>query len=677
MRLLNVRSGDLHQFSSDEQVPRYAIISHTWGAEEISLRDWETLDRAALKSRQGYFKIKRARIQAIDDGLEWVWVDTCCIDRTSPAEIEEAINSMFRWYGRSSVCYAYLEDIAQPVLGASLSDALRVSRWFTRGWTLQELIAPPEVVFYSTGWEVLGTKTGLAAVLESLTGVDADVLLGATDPAGGSVSASRRMSWAAGRRTSRPEDVAYCLLGLFGTPMSLLYGEGRERAFRRLQEAVLRENPTDHTLLAWGDAVVGRRSDLAPPPEALVVHDVEALAWSDADAGRPLLGLLADSPDRFRNSADLVPMTAAAEMYYFDDEDDGGRGEEGGGGGCRNAELPVTFAGGGGLRVELPMLDGPEPVLYTWRSHKITQARRGRLAVLFCHRRGDPYEQFAVPLTCSGPASYGRTRELVVGNFNRCIWPAAAGGPRLSARVLVRPDQPRDGGPGPALGHGDVVVRRWAVGNSEDLLMGEFRDERHNRRLSAREGVLRMGGGGDDTAGALLWSISALTESETLCVFVKRQRPRPRPEDDQRDPTAAAAAALGATTVDIWPLSRQIDRETVDEGGTTWFPHGETEAEVLALAAREPPLSRVFKSPSDTWIAPAVGSILTMVLARVDRIPLAGGRGGWADVVDMVGPYSTSPPLDGTPRTGEGFAAGEDGGGAGGAGERRGTYGNF
>ncbi|KAL8377182.1 hypothetical protein RB595_008048 [Gaeumannomyces hyphopodioides] len=668
MRLLNVRSGDLHQFSSDEQVPRYAIISHTWGPEEISLRDWETLDRAALKSRQGYFKIKRARIQAIDDGLEWVWVDTCCIDRTSPAEVEEAVNSMFRWYGRSSVCYAYLEDIAQPVLGASLSDAMRVSRWFTRGWTLQELIAPPEVVFYSTGWEVLGTKAGLAAVLESLTGVDAGVLLGTTDPTGGAVSASRRMSWAAGRRTSRPEDVAYCLLGLFGAPMPLLYGEGRERAFRRLQEAVLRENPTDHTLLAWGDAAVGRRSDLVPPPA--LAHDVETLAWSDADAGRPLLGLLADSPDRFRHSADLVPMTVAAEMYYFDDED-GGRAEEGaggdGGGGGHNAELPVASAGGG-LRVELPMLDGPEAVLYTWRNYKITQMRRGRLAVLFCHRRGDPYEQFAVPLTCSGPASYGRTRDLVVGNFNQCIW-QAAGGRQLSARVLVRPDQqpqgarPGAGAPGPALGHGDVVVRRWAVGNSEDLLMGEFRDERHNR-LSAREGILRVGGGGD-AAGALLWSISALTESETLCVFVKRQRPRP----DDGHP------ALGATTVDIWPLSRQIDRETVDEGGTTWFPHGETEDEVLALAAREPPLSHVFKPPSDTWIAPAVGSILTMVLARVDRISLAGG-GGWADVVDVVGPYPTSP-LASTPRTGEAFAAGEAGGGAGGAGERQGSYGNF
>lgn len=599
---------------------------------------------------------------------------------------------MFRWYGRSSICYAYLEDIAQPVLGASLSDAMRVSRWFTRGWTLQELIAPPEVVFYSTGWEVLGTKTGLAAtVLEPLTGVDADVLLGRTDPTSGAVSASRRMSWAAGRRTSRPEDVAYCLLGLFGVPMPLLYGEGRERAFRRLQEAVLRENPADHTLLAWGDAVVDRRSDVVPP--RALTHEVETFAWTEADAGRPLLGLLADSPDRFQHSADLVPMTVAAEMYYFDSEDGGKAGEGSGSGGGRNAKLPIASAGGG-LRVELPMLGSPEPVLYTWRNYKVTQMRRGRLAVLFCHRKGDPYEQFAVPLTCSGPASYGRTRDLVVGNFNQCIWQAAG---RLSARVVVRPDQQqRQGGkpggtalPGPALGHGDLVVRRWAVGNSEELLMGEFRDERRHR-LSIREGILRVGGGGGDPTGALLWSISALTESETLCVFVKRRRPAASAQaaDDggaARHPATTTNhhhhhqnPALGATTVEIWPLSRQIDQETVDDGGTTWFPHGETEDEVLALAAREPPLTHVFKPPSDTWIAPAVGSILTMVLARVDRIPLGGG-GGWADVVDVVGPYPTSPLVNSTPPPpGETTsAAAEIGGGGGGAGERQGTYGNF
>ena len=185
---------------------------------------------------------------AHDHGYEYIWTDTCCIDKTSSAELSEAINSMHTWYARSSVCYAYLQDVGDDEDPAMYGSQFRTSKWFTRGWTLQELVAPRNVVFLSQQWSVLGTKASLETVIEEITGIDGDVLTHQT--ALHSVSVAQRMSWAAERETTRVEDRAYSLLGVFGIHMPTIYGEG-DQAFVRLQEEILRRIP-DQTLFAWG-----------------------------------------------------------------------------------------------------------------------------------------------------------------------------------------------------------------------------------------------------------------------------------------------------------------------------------------------------------------------------------------------------------------------------------------
>ncbi|KAK3382558.1 heterokaryon incompatibility protein-domain-containing protein, partial [Lasiosphaeria ovina] len=249
MWLLNARTRRLKLFMSDTQVPRYAILSHTWGDDEVSFNDWRTLGPEAVAEKDGFTKIDYCCKQAVDDGLSWAWIDTCCIDKTSSAELSEAINSMFRWYKNASACYAYLSDVGTIASTdrARIERQLAQSRWFTRGWTLQELLAPQNLVLLSKDWIPIGTKAGLRDVLSSITGIEDEFLCGGSlDEA----SVAKRMSWAATRQTSRVEDMAYCLMGIFDINMPLLYGEGM-KAFRRLQEEIMRSNPRDHTLFAW------------------------------------------------------------------------------------------------------------------------------------------------------------------------------------------------------------------------------------------------------------------------------------------------------------------------------------------------------------------------------------------------------------------------------------------
>jgi len=239
MRLLHSKKLELTEFFGND-IPPYAILSHTWDDEEVTFQDIQLPRR---KTRKGFAKILSCCKQAVQDGLDWVWVDTCCIDKSSSAELSEAINSMYAWYGDSTICYAYLADVSS---GQSLSKA----RWFTRGWCLQELIAPLQLEFYAKDWTELGTKSSLCSQVSDITGICSEILLGASSPRNCNVG--ERMSWASQRMTSRVEDMAYCLLGLFDVHMPLLYGEGK-RAFLRLQEAILAQTE-DHTMLLWTPA---------------------------------------------------------------------------------------------------------------------------------------------------------------------------------------------------------------------------------------------------------------------------------------------------------------------------------------------------------------------------------------------------------------------------------------
>lgn len=307
MRLLNTSSLELHEFSAKTIKP-YAILSHTWG-EDHEEPTYEDFRSGNPRKRAGFQKIEGACAEARRNGLGFIWVDSCCIQKSSSAELSESINSMFQWYENAKVCYIYLSDVAStfaPDLDDPPSEFI-ASRWFTRGWTLQELIAPGSAIFFARDWMKIGSRYELRESLVAITGIGYVVFVGQKHSAAeepgkrahlianilGAFSIAQKMSWASKRRTTRAEDMAYSLLGIFGVNMPLLYGEG-ERAFIRLQEEIMRDSD-DQTLFAW-------RSEELPPPTTQP----------------PLrVGLLASSPAAFADSGHIVrPKKAKSKSPY-------------------------------------------------------------------------------------------------------------------------------------------------------------------------------------------------------------------------------------------------------------------------------------------------------------------------------------------------------------------------
>ncbi|KAG4429842.1 hypothetical protein IFR05_014674 [Cadophora sp. M221] len=241
MRLLQLNNDSdisLIEFFEDD-IPEYAILSHRWESGEVTFKD---LIDGTGEGKAGYGKIQFCGEQARCDKLEYFWVDTCCIDKSSSAELSEAINSMFRWYQKAVRCYVYLSDVSTGDRKASdtfaectWEFAFRASKWFTRGWTLQELLAPRLVEFYSREGKSLGNKTILEQQIHEITGVPATAL---RQYSFSQFDIDERFSWAKSRQTTRGEDKAYSLLGIFDVQMPLLYGEGEVKAFQRLREAI-------------------------------------------------------------------------------------------------------------------------------------------------------------------------------------------------------------------------------------------------------------------------------------------------------------------------------------------------------------------------------------------------------------------------------------------------------
>jgi hypothetical protein len=279
-RLINTRTLELGDFGTP--VPgTYAILSHCWGDEEVTFRDWHNPFKLATK-KKGYTKIKGACAEALAQGHDYLWCDSNCIDKSSSAELSEAINSMFDWYRNASVCLAYLEDVSvqENCTEQEFRSRFCSSRWFTRGWTLQELLAPEEVHFYSKDWQFLGTRTTLAEDITQATGIARHFLVHEPGPVTlldtshvirdklDQASVAVRMSWLSRRTTTRLEDMAYCMLGIFDINMPLLYGEG-QKAFQRLQEEIIRvSNDMSIFCWHWDDLYVpeGWGSILAPSP---------------------------------------------------------------------------------------------------------------------------------------------------------------------------------------------------------------------------------------------------------------------------------------------------------------------------------------------------------------------------------------------------------------------------
>jgi Heterokaryon incompatibility protein (HET) len=224
-----------------DNIPEYAILSHTWGqeTEEVTLRD---IVDGTGESKAGYGKIRFCMEQTKRDGLQYFWIDTCCIDQSNSPEVSEAINSMFRWYSNAIKCYVYLADVSIPDSEQNRQQsspvweaAFRNSRWFTRGWTLQELLAPSLVEFFTWDGQRLGDKKSLGQQIHEITGIAILALQGA---ALSEFEVEERLKWAEKRETTREEDAAYCLVGIFRVFMSPRYGEGKEKEIHRLRTKI-------------------------------------------------------------------------------------------------------------------------------------------------------------------------------------------------------------------------------------------------------------------------------------------------------------------------------------------------------------------------------------------------------------------------------------------------------
>lgn len=252
MRLLHTERLEFEEFF-DSETPDYASLSHRWTRDEVSFRNFH---HCKQRRAQNFAKIENYCALAWQNGYEWVWIDTCCIDKTSSAELTEAINSMYSWYEKASVCHAYLADVSLRKDGINSWDETRNefirSDWFTRGWTLQELLAPSMVHFLDRSWRFIGYKGfnfespgDLEHEISLATGIsELDLqLLPQSQPT------AKKLSWVSRRNTTRAEDIAYCMLGLCNVNMPLLYGEGN-KAFIRLQQEIIKDQD-DESIFAW------------------------------------------------------------------------------------------------------------------------------------------------------------------------------------------------------------------------------------------------------------------------------------------------------------------------------------------------------------------------------------------------------------------------------------------
>lgn len=275
MRLLELHHDGSIQLTrnleSHDKVPAYAILSHTWlPDQEVT---FDELTNGTGHDKAGYDKIRFCAQQAQRDGLRYFWVDTCCINKADIVELQHAINSMFRWYRDAARCYVFLSDVSitkrkadSEFVQRTWELAFRCSRWFTRGWTLQELLAPRVVNFFSREGQLLGDRVSLKQIVHEITSIPILALTGAPLE---SFRIDERISWSEGRQTKHVEDKAYSLLGMFGVFIYLNYGEGENNAFKRLQKAIAEE-----------------LQGLSQPPASMVMNQGHSITNKPSKSGR-------------------------------------------------------------------------------------------------------------------------------------------------------------------------------------------------------------------------------------------------------------------------------------------------------------------------------------------------------------------------------------------------------
>ncbi|KAK0654972.1 heterokaryon incompatibility protein-domain-containing protein [Cercophora newfieldiana] len=416
--------------------PPYAILSHRWGNddEEVTFQEWRD-DHSRISLKPGFVKISKACIQAKRDRLNFLWVDTNCIDKSSSAELSEAINSMYRYYSEAVVCYAHLYDVhdgSTPTQLPSGTDGnIQFSRstWFTRGWTLQELLAPTDLVFFNSSWSRIGTKAQLEDTIATITGIPPRYL---HRPHLRDATISCRMSWVSNRVTTRLEDIAYCMLGIFNINMPLLYGEGR-RAFQRLQEELVKSSD-DRTIFAWDwlprFAVTGRDNPNFPNLRAAHLVDsgwdvqpmytgeaIDFYQYKDApDISSGATSLLAPDPVFFYASNNIAthPDPDAPESNL----------------GRVNISTPY-FITNKGLSITLPLLD---PSAHAVRPRTLTSRRWGDpqpLAMISAQRHTSSFIQgqlAEVPSDiCQGVAIFLKAADREASTYDRAVEPDELG----------------------------------------------------------------------------------------------------------------------------------------------------------------------------------------------------------------------------------------------------------
>ncbi|KAI1292977.1 heterokaryon incompatibility protein-domain-containing protein [Xylaria venustula] len=464
MRLLNAHTRQVDNFISSDGPEDFAILSHTWGPDEVIFQDLQSLSEEELKLKGGYRKIDYCCKQAVKDGYDWVWVDTCCIDKTSSSELSEAINSMFRWYQEAAICYVYLEDVPDDSSGDGLLPALSKSRWFTRGWTLQELLAPADVVFFSANWEHLTTKLKSVDILSTITGIEKAYLEG--DPLE-DASAAKKMSWAANRETTRIEDNAYCLLGIFDVNMPLIYGESK-KAFKRLQEEILKANPEDHTLFAWGNLV----ENVTDVP--YIVEDQRQAAemelpWDAEKVDEPLSGLLAESPRDFKNSGGFMTSNIATKFFKH---------------APKGIYTMLPQIQDKIIRIQLPVHFDDYQSICHWDRPQIATLRNTAVAVLLCYHEKTPgYMPGILLRSCSERSSFNRTREIC---YRYTVLPTSIKPAIFKHRKMLHigPARPL------RIESGDVMLRRYIWDDNTEAL--GWRTVTSNQHIP--EGLIKMRG---------------------------------------------------------------------------------------------------------------------------------------------------------------------------------------
>lgn len=576
----------------------------------------EDIILARSSEKKGFQKIEYCCQQAASDGLEWVWIDTCCIDKASSAELTESINSMFRWYRAAAVCYVYLADVPRNLRLTTIEKKLAKSRWFTRGWTLQELIAPHEVIFYSYDWHKVGTKSELSACISTITGIDETYLNGANLQ---SASVAQRMSWAARRQTSRTEDVAYSLLGIFDVSIPLIYGEGH-KAFQRLQEEIMRAYPEDHSIFAWG-TVVPRFSRYART-EAEVLGE-EALAWKAGDDDS-LLGLMAQSPKDFEQSGQFMCHRYAKTFF-------------------RGWDLPLTapIVIGSSVRLDLPFCNVGPPFAICHGDSRLRKARLRRVdtAVLVCGRpNGKRFQFVQIPLLSCAGGFYGRTRELVVSDV--------IAEPQVNygmlddwRRQLVVERQPQY-----RPQTGDIVLRRLVsfMSRAESFSAENIDialDDGFIKALAPTQGILtllafefdqvaglaltisRVGENAEDGNGNLYFSILPIN---TSLVEAEDEAQDDEMQEDESEESEESKAPTPTPTRSPSPKPEPLQFKTKHEAYYYLWYHWQTV-----------PYRREMALPTDTWVIPESPHI-PKVRIVTERAYLDDDPEQPVDIVDII-----------------------------------------